>query len=131
MLTIEHHTCIKLVGMEGLEPSRCCHPRIFLLLYVTIAALLRCSLDYVFTICAVRTLRQLVYSLYTFIWLHFFPYNFQSKHGNWDIIIENSQEYYYVDCHLYDEALRELAILTNGLNHNFHIYFLCILLLIT
>lgn len=28
MLTIEHHTCIKLVGMEGLEPSRCCHPRI-------------------------------------------------------------------------------------------------------
>ena len=38
------------VGMEGLEPSRYYYQRIFLLLYVTIAALLRCSLDYVFSI---------------------------------------------------------------------------------
>ena len=40
----------KMVRVEGLEPSRYCYQRIFGLLYVTIAALLRCSLDYVFTI---------------------------------------------------------------------------------
>ena len=39
-----------MVPMTGLEPVRDCSRQIFLLLYVTIAALLRCSLDYVFSI---------------------------------------------------------------------------------
>ena len=39
--------------------------RIFLLLHVAMAALLRCSLDYVFTIR--QAFRWLVYSLYTFM----------------------------------------------------------------
>jgi hypothetical protein len=39
-----------LVRMGGLEPPRASTQRIFLLLYVTIAVLRRCSLDYVFTI---------------------------------------------------------------------------------
>ena len=39
-----------LVPLTGLEPVRCFQQGIFLLLYVTIAALLRCSLEYVFTI---------------------------------------------------------------------------------
>ena len=39
-----------LVLVAGLEPARYRYHGIFLLLYVTIAALLRCSLDYVFTI---------------------------------------------------------------------------------
>ena len=42
-----------LMPMTGLEPVRYRYQRIFLLLYVTIAALLRCSLDYVFTICVI------------------------------------------------------------------------------
>lgn len=41
---------IPLVALAGLEPARSNEQQIFLLLYVTIAALLRCSLDYVFTI---------------------------------------------------------------------------------
>ena len=40
----------RMVPMEGLEPSIPNGRQIFLLLYVTIAALLRCSLDYVFSI---------------------------------------------------------------------------------
>ena len=39
-----------MVGMEGLEPSRAKAQQIFLLLYVTIATFLCCSLDYVFSI---------------------------------------------------------------------------------
>ena len=39
-----------MVPVVGLEPTRPRGQRIFLLLYVAIAALLRCSLDYVFTI---------------------------------------------------------------------------------
>ena len=39
-----------MVLVAGLEPARYCYHGIFVLLYVTIAALLRCSLDYVFTI---------------------------------------------------------------------------------
>ena len=41
---------LHMVLVAGLEPARILHRGIFLLLYVTIAALLRCSLDYVFTI---------------------------------------------------------------------------------
>ena len=39
-----------MVWEKGVEPSRYFYQWIFILLYVTIAALLRCSLDYVFTI---------------------------------------------------------------------------------
>ena len=39
-----------MVGMEGLEPSRAKAQQIFLLLYVTIATFLCCSLEHVFTI---------------------------------------------------------------------------------
>ena len=39
-----------MVPVTGLEPVQCLHRRIFLLLYVTIATLLCCSLDHVFTI---------------------------------------------------------------------------------
>ena len=39
-----------LVLVAGLEPARYCYHGIFVQLYVTVAALLRCSLDYVFTI---------------------------------------------------------------------------------
>ena len=39
-----------LVLVAGLEPARYCYQRIFLLLYVAIADINRCSLDYVFTI---------------------------------------------------------------------------------
>ena len=39
-----------MVGVEGLEPSRMYIQQIFILLHVTMAALLRCSLDYVFTL---------------------------------------------------------------------------------
>ena len=39
-----------MVPMTGLEPVRDCSRQIFLLLYVAIAASLRCSLDYVFTL---------------------------------------------------------------------------------
>ena len=54
-----------MVSVVGLEPTWYRYRGIFLLLYVAIAALLRCSLDYVFTIG--DALRWLVYSLYTFI----------------------------------------------------------------
>ena len=54
-----------MVGKKGLEPTRPFGQRIFLLLHVTMAALLRCSLDYVFTMH--KVFRWLVYSLYTFI----------------------------------------------------------------
>ena len=39
-----------MVRVAGLEPARLQNRQIFLLLYVTIATLLCCSLDYVFTI---------------------------------------------------------------------------------
>lgn len=39
-----------MVSVAGLEPARAEAQQIFLLLYVTIAAFLRCSLDYVFSI---------------------------------------------------------------------------------
>ena len=48
ILAVIRHPHMVLVA--GLEPARYRYHGIFLLLYVTIAALLRCSLDYVFTI---------------------------------------------------------------------------------
>ena len=42
------------VREAGLEPARPYEQRIFLLLHVAMAALLRCSLDYVFSILKVR-----------------------------------------------------------------------------
>ena len=59
-----------MVSVVGLEPTWYRYRGIFLLLYVAIAALLRCSLDYVFTIG--DALRWLVYSLYTFINIRLF-----------------------------------------------------------
>ena len=43
------------VRVAGLEPARAEAQQIFLLLYVTIATLLCCSPEYVFTICATHT----------------------------------------------------------------------------
>ena len=43
------------VRVAGLEPARAYAQQIFLLLYVTIATLLCCSPEYVFTICATHT----------------------------------------------------------------------------
>ena len=60
------HESQPLVRGEGLEPSRPHGQRIFLLLRVTTAALLRCSLDYTFTMR--YTFRCAPSSLYTFIW---------------------------------------------------------------
>ena len=60
-----------MVGVEGLEPSRMYIQQIFLLLHVTMAALLRCSLDYVFTL-HYKVFRWLVYSLYTFMKYDYF-----------------------------------------------------------
>ena len=54
-----------LVGVVGLEPTRDFSQRIFLLLHVTMAAFLRCSLDYVFSIS--RDLGGWYIGLYTFI----------------------------------------------------------------
>ena len=44
-----------MVRVAGLEPARAKAQQIFLLLYVTIATLLCCSPEYVFTICATHT----------------------------------------------------------------------------
>ena len=44
-----------MVRVAGLEPARAYAQQIFLLLYVTIATLLCCSPEYVFTICATHT----------------------------------------------------------------------------
>ena len=41
---------LKMVRVGGLEPPRYRYQRIFILLYVTIAVLLRCSLEHVFTL---------------------------------------------------------------------------------
>ena len=58
---LSHSGLPTMVASVGLEPTRPFGQRIFLLLYVTIATFLCCSLDYVFT-CS----RWWVYSLYTF-----------------------------------------------------------------
>ena len=51
-MSLKYNCCkyLYMVPQTGFEPVRCCHRGIFLLLYVTIAASLRCSLDYVFTV---------------------------------------------------------------------------------
>ena len=56
-----------MVRVAGLEPARAYAQQIFLLLYVTIATLLCCSLEYVLTMLVNYKFRLLVYTLYTFI----------------------------------------------------------------
>ena len=60
-----------MVGVVGLEPTRMYIQQIFILLHVAMAALLRCSLDYVFTL-HYKVFRWLVYSLYTFMKYDYF-----------------------------------------------------------
>lgn len=61
-----------MVPVAGLEPAWCCHRGIFLLLYVTIATFLCCSLEYVFIICTTCTQIVGIYSLHIYL-EQFFP----------------------------------------------------------
>ena len=69
-------------------------------------------------------LRQLVYTLYTFIWNNFFHDKKKFLHDNLDIIIGNYLIHYENEFRLYDEVLKELVLLTIRLTHNIHIYIL-------
>ena len=60
-----------MVPGKGFEPSRANAQGIFLLLYVTIATLLCCSLEYVLTMLINNKFRLLVYTLYTFMRISF------------------------------------------------------------
>ena len=70
-LTAVSYYCL-MVPVAGLEPAWCCHRGIFLLLYVTIATFLCCSLEYVFIICTTCTQIVGIYSLHIYL-EQFFP----------------------------------------------------------
>ena len=74
-----YYICSFLVLAVGLEPTRHCCQRIFVLLYVTIATLLCCSLEHVFTLsfdlgswCILSTLKilKLYFSHDKFLLMH-------------------------------------------------------------
>lgn len=69
--TIVSYYCL-MVPVAGLEPAQCCHRGIFLLLYVTIATFLCCSLEYVFIICTTCIQIVGIYSLHIYL-EQFFP----------------------------------------------------------